>query len=119
EYLQRHLFRLLVRVVFAAALQDVDVIIAASLLVGALDIGSATSELYGQDVDLMDAFIRYSGPSNLAGLPALTVPVGLDDGLPIGLQIIGRAFDEAGVLKVGAQIERTNPMEGRRAPIGA
>lgn len=49
----------------------------------------------------------------------MTVPVGLTDGLPIGLQIIGRAFDEARVLKVGSIIEATNPMEGKRAPVGA
>ena len=83
------------------------------------DIGSAVAKLNGRDVDLIDNFIRFTGPSNLTGLPALTVPVGLNEGLPVGLQIIGRAFDEATVLKVGSQIEATDPMEGRRAPIGA
>jgi len=46
-------------------------------------------------------------PANLAGLPALSVPAGLSaDGLPLGLQITGRAFDEATVLRVGEIIER-------------
>jgi aspartyl-tRNA(Asn)/glutamyl-tRNA(Gln) amidotransferase subunit A len=43
---------------------------------------------------------------NLAGLPGLSVPAGLTkEGLPLGLQVIGKAFDEAGVLRVGRAIE--------------
>ena len=43
---------------------------------------------------------------NLAGLPGLAVPAGLTaDGLPLGLQIIGKAFDEATVLRAGRSIE--------------
>lgn len=119
EYLQAQQIRRQIKQEFTAALQEVDVIIAPTLPVMAPDIGSPVAKLNGQDVDLIDAFIRYTGPSNLTGLPALTVPAGLNDGLPVGLQIIGREFDEAGVLKVGAQIERTNPIAGQRAPIGA
>jgi aspartyl-tRNA(Asn)/glutamyl-tRNA(Gln) amidotransferase subunit A len=45
--------------------------------------------------------------ANLAGLPSMSVPAGLDaKGLPLGLQIIGRAWDEESVLKVGKAIER-------------
>jgi aspartyl-tRNA(Asn)/glutamyl-tRNA(Gln) amidotransferase subunit A len=45
--------------------------------------------------------------ANLAGLPGLSVPAGLDaSGLPLGLQVIGRPFDEEGVFAVGAAIER-------------
>jgi len=37
---------------------------------------------------------------NVAGLPAVSVPCGLADGLPVGMQLIGRHFDEAGLLAV-------------------
>ena len=45
--------------------------------------------------------------ANLAGLPGLSVPAGLDaQGLPLGLQVIGRAFDEETVFAVGGAIEQ-------------
>lgn len=64
---------------------------------------------------LLDAF---TVPVNMAGLPGLALPVGLgaDSGMPVGLQIVGRAFDEAGALSVGAVLEKALPALGR--PIG-
>jgi aspartyl-tRNA(Asn)/glutamyl-tRNA(Gln) amidotransferase subunit A len=45
--------------------------------------------------------------ANLVGLPGISVPAGLTaDGLPLGLQVIGKAFDEATVLKVGRSMEQ-------------
>jgi aspartyl-tRNA(Asn)/glutamyl-tRNA(Gln) amidotransferase subunit A len=49
----------------------------------------------------------FTVPSSLAGLPAMSVPAGLDgQGLPLGLQIIGKALDEQGVLNAGLAIEQ-------------
>ena len=49
----------------------------------------------------------FTVPSSLAGLPAMSVPGGLDShGLPLGLQVIGKAFDEQGVLNAGLAIEQ-------------
>ena len=53
-----------------------------------------------------------SSPFNLTGHPAMSVPVGLGaDGLPLAVQVIGRAFDEATVLRVGRAIERLSGWE--------
>jgi aspartyl-tRNA(Asn)/glutamyl-tRNA(Gln) amidotransferase subunit A len=63
------------------------------------------------------ALIRCTSPFNLAGLPALSVPCGLSEaGLPIGLQIAGRRFDEATVLRVGAAYEQASGWRGRLPP---
>jgi aspartyl-tRNA(Asn)/glutamyl-tRNA(Gln) amidotransferase subunit A len=59
------------------------------------------------------ALIRCTAPFNLAGLPALSVPCGLSKaGLPIGLQIAGRHFEEAMVLRVGAAYEQASAWRG-------
>jgi aspartyl-tRNA(Asn)/glutamyl-tRNA(Gln) amidotransferase subunit A len=53
---------------------------------------------------------------NVTGLPALAVPMGLaDDGLPIGLQIVGRPFDEAMVCRIGAAYEASHVSAGQHA----
>jgi aspartyl-tRNA(Asn)/glutamyl-tRNA(Gln) amidotransferase subunit A len=44
--------------------------------------------------------------ANLAGLPALSLPCGRSEGLPVGLQLIGRPLDEAMILRVGDAFER-------------
>ena len=119
DYLQAQQVRRQIKQDFAKALEEVDVIIAPTLPVMPPTIGSPVADLNGTDVDLIDHFIRFTGPSNLTGLPALSMPVGLKNGLPIGLQIIGRAFDEETVLNVGSIIEAGNPMDGKRAPTGA
>ena len=51
--------------------------------------------------------IHFTSPFNLAGLPALSVPVGFDpaSGLPVGLQLVGPAWGEAGLLRLGAVLE--------------
>jgi aspartyl-tRNA(Asn)/glutamyl-tRNA(Gln) amidotransferase subunit A len=59
--------------------------------------------------------VRTSCPANLTGLPALSVPCGFSSaGLPIGLQIIGRPFDEATVLRVGQAYQSATEWAARR-----
>ena len=60
----------------------------------------------------------YTTPASLAGAPALSLPCGFTaGGLPIGLQLIGRRFDEATLLRAGRAYERSAAWVGRRPPL--
>jgi len=100
-YLKAQRVRNLIARDFAAAFEQVDCILAPTAPSAAFPIGENTSDpiaMYLNDV--------FTVPANLAGLPALSIPAGLSaDGLPLGLQVIGRAFDEATVLRVGHVME--------------
>jgi aspartyl-tRNA(Asn)/glutamyl-tRNA(Gln) amidotransferase subunit A len=61
---------------------------------------------------------RFNFLGNLTGLPALSAPVGLDEQkLPIGLQLVGDAWDEATVLAAAAHLERTGAARVERPPV--
>jgi len=101
-YLKAQKVRALIARDFAAAFGKVDCILAPTAPSAAFAIGENADDpiaMYLNDV--------FTVPVNLAGLPAISVPAGLSaDGLPLGLQLIGRAFDEETVLRVGDVLER-------------
>jgi aspartyl-tRNA(Asn)/glutamyl-tRNA(Gln) amidotransferase subunit A len=80
--------------------------------VDALVTPTAPSAAFGQGENMDDPIKMYLNdvftvPANLAGVPAMSVPAGLDsNGLPLGLQVISRNFDEVTMFAVGAEIER-------------
>ncbi len=62
-------------------------------------------------------WIPFTYPFNMTGQPAASVPCGFtSDGLPIGLQIVGRRFDDATVLRAAAAFEKAHPWAGKRPP---
>ena len=64
------------------------------------------------------SWAEFSYPFNMAWNPAATVPCGMtSDGLPIGLQIVGRRFDDLGVLQAAAAFEAARPWAGRQPPL--
>ncbi|MBP6364139.1 MAG: Asp-tRNA(Asn)/Glu-tRNA(Gln) amidotransferase subunit GatA [Novosphingobium sp.] len=100
-YTQAQKVRTLISHDFKNAFTQCDVILAPTAPTAAFGLGEKSDDplaMYLNDV--------FAVPASLAGLPAMSVPAGLNrEGLPLGLQIIGREFDEQGVLNAGLAIE--------------
>lgn len=100
-YLKALKVRTLVKEDFDRAFSDVDVMMAPTMPSPAFKLGEKMEDplsLYLSDVNTV--------PVNLSGVPSISVPCGLADGLPVGLQIIGKHFDEAGILKAAYTFEK-------------
>ncbi|MFZ6761263.1 amidase [Pseudoroseomonas sp. WGS1072] len=64
------------------------------------------------------AWAEFSYPFNLSGNPAASLPCGFTaEGLPVGLQVVGRRFDDLGVLQASALFEKARPWADRRPPL--
>ncbi|TQF78289.1 Asp-tRNA(Asn)/Glu-tRNA(Gln) amidotransferase subunit GatA [Elioraea sp. Yellowstone] len=100
-YLKAQRVRALIQRDFDEAFRSVDAILTPATPSSAFAIGEKQDDpvtMYLNDV--------FTVPANLAGLPGISVPAGLDAaGLPLGLQVLGRAFDEETVFRVAAAIE--------------
>lgn len=91
-----------------------DAIVTPTTPIVAPEIGENTLSLDGDDEDISNAVIRYVAPFNLTGLPALTVPCGFSNrGLPIGMQVISKAYDELTALQIGHLYERASDWHTR------
>jgi aspartyl-tRNA(Asn)/glutamyl-tRNA(Gln) amidotransferase subunit A len=103
HYLQAQRYRTLLRQEFIEAFKDVDVFICPTLPFVATPVGETKVVIEnGQEEDMLSAIMQYTGVPSLTGLPSMSVPCGFSpDGLPIGMQVIGRPFDEATILRVG------------------
>jgi aspartyl-tRNA(Asn)/glutamyl-tRNA(Gln) amidotransferase subunit A len=110
DYLEAQQIRRHLRGEVQAAFAEVDVIAGPTLPIRTPTIGEATATLNGRDVDALENLIRLVGPASLLGLPTLSVPCGLVEGLPVGMQIIGPARGEQSVLDVGHLLESTAPL---------
>jgi aspartyl-tRNA(Asn)/glutamyl-tRNA(Gln) amidotransferase subunit A len=120
DYLQATRLRARVARVFVEeVLGDVDVLLTPTIPEPAPLLVTVKTGSLDEVVRRMHRFSRLTRPFNLLGLPALTVPCGFGGlGLPIGLQIVGRPFDEATVLRVGHAYEQAADL-WRREPPGA
>jgi aspartyl-tRNA(Asn)/glutamyl-tRNA(Gln) amidotransferase subunit A len=103
-YLRAQKVRTLIRNEFAAVLQDCDVLLSPTSPSPAFKIGEKSADPLA--MYLMDI---YTISINLAGLPGISIPCGFTgSGLPVGLQLIGRPFDEAGLLAVARHYEQAH-----------
>ena len=114
DYLEAQQIRRALRRDMHEMFQDVDVLVGPTLGTRTQTIGETVAMLNDEPVVAIDAMIRLVGPGSLLGLPSMSMPCGLADGLPIGLQILGPALGEQKVLDVGHALETTRPLGAAR-----
>jgi len=103
-YLKAQKVRRLVKQDFEKAFDDCDLILTPTSPVSAFKIGDESMKQNPINMYLNDIF---TVSVNLAGLPALSLPIGLDQkGLPLGMQLIGKAFDEETIFKAAYALEQ-------------
>ena len=107
DYVDAQRVRSALRAELAAVLREVDVLALPATAVSAPPITDAEARSGFIDPPMLDAMCRFAFLANVTGVPAGVAPVGKDRlGLPVGLQILGDAWDEACVLQVLAHLER-------------
>ncbi|MGY2128527.1 amidase [Blastococcus sp. SYSU DS0617] len=120
DYIKALRIRTLMQQAWAEVFDDVDLMVTPGMPFSAPEVG-ATEVTWsdGATEAISSALIRLTSPANLTGQPVLSVPVGFDAaGLPLGMQLTGRPFDEATVLRAGRAYEQVSDAVGRIAPVG-
>ena len=111
-YLKAQRVRTLIQEDFRKAFEDVDVLLTPTAPSAAFVRGEKAQDpiaMYLNDV--------FTVPASLAGLPGISIPAGLSgEGLPLGLQLIGRAFDEATLLRAAGVLEDAAGFDARPEP---
>jgi aspartyl-tRNA(Asn)/glutamyl-tRNA(Gln) amidotransferase subunit A len=100
-YGQAQKVRTVIREEHAVAFEQFDVLVSPTSPTVAFELGARTADplaMYAADLLTI--------PSNLAGLPGLSIPCGLSEGLPVGLQLIGKQFSENLLFRAGHALER-------------
>lgn len=100
-YKKAQQIRRLIKNDFVAAFEDVDVIMGPTVPNTAFEIGEKSNDpvsMYLEDI--------YTIPTNLAGLPGMSIPAGIIEGKPAGLQLIGNYFDEGRLLNVAHKFQQ-------------
>ncbi|KEO81790.1 Asp-tRNA(Asn)/Glu-tRNA(Gln) amidotransferase subunit GatA [Tumebacillus flagellatus] len=107
-YLRAQKVRTLIKQDFDAVFENYDVILSPTAPTPAFALGSNVGDpvtMYLNDI--------YTIPVNLAGVPAISVPCGLTNGLPVGVQFIGKHFDESTLLRVAHAFEQAAGFSAR------
>jgi aspartyl-tRNA(Asn)/glutamyl-tRNA(Gln) amidotransferase subunit A len=112
DYLQALQLRRHIKLEVAEMFRTVDVLIAPTLPSKTPSIGEFTSVVNGRSVDTIEILMHNVGPGNLLGLPSLSMPCGIVEGMPVGMEIIGSALGEQTVLNIALAFESTNPLNG-------
>jgi aspartyl-tRNA(Asn)/glutamyl-tRNA(Gln) amidotransferase subunit A len=111
-YLKAQKVRTLIKQDFDKVFETYDAVVGPTSPLVAFPQGAKT-----QDPLAMYLNDLFTIPTSLAGLPGVSVPAGMVGGLPVGLQVIGKALDEAGVLRIAHAFEQSTDWHSLRSPI--
>jgi len=114
QYVRAQQLRVLVRRGVDEALTRRDVLLAPTAPITAPRLGEREVSIGGVATDARSALIRFTRPFNFSGHPACSVPCGFVSGLPVGMQFVGRPFDEATVLRAADAFQRLSDWHTRR-----
>ena len=114
EYLEAQQIRRTLRRDVQEIFQEVDVLVGPTLGSRTHTVGEEFALVNDEPVVAIDSMIRLVGPASLLGLPCLSLPCGLVDGLPVGMQVIGPALGEQKVLDAANTLEQTRPLGDAR-----
>ena len=118
DYLRAQRLRTAMRQELEGLLGRVDALVTPTTRSVAHPIGRPFAEVAGQPATPFTLWVGLTVPFDLTGSPAISVPCGFStDGLPIGLQLVGRAWDEATILRIAAAYERATPWHERHPPL--
>ena len=112
DYLQALQLRRKIQQEVSAVFEEIDVLLAPTLPSKTPSVGELTSVINGKSVDTIETCMHNVGPGNLLGLPSISMPCGIIDGIPVGIEIIGGPLQELNVLNLAKGLESTNPLGG-------
>jgi aspartyl-tRNA(Asn)/glutamyl-tRNA(Gln) amidotransferase subunit A len=115
-YVKAQEWRARIRHSAATALNQCDFLLTPAVAAAAKPIGEENIEVDGRQVSYRPQLSRYSALVNHTSLPAIVLPLDMDGKLPPSIQLIGRAWDEQGLLGVGRAIENTGLSRFRMPP---
>jgi amidase len=111
-----HLVRARVKAEIEHVLASVDLLLMP--VMGAATPSLAGLKAAGRTPETTKARLRYTAPFDMSGHPTLTLPGGITtDGVPVGFQIVGRAFDEAQILAAGHAFQQVTDWHTKRPPV--
>lgn len=114
QYLKAQQARRKIQEAVSRVFQQVDVVVAPTLTTAAPEIGQTFRQVNGVSKDIAMEFVRMAALANLTGIPAVSIPVGFTaTNLPIGMQIMGKPFDEPTILRVASAYERVSTVRHR------
>jgi aspartyl-tRNA(Asn)/glutamyl-tRNA(Gln) amidotransferase subunit A len=114
QYMQAQQLRRIISGELESVFESVHSLLLPTIPIPAPTINEMQVVVNGEEVNVTEALLRLPQIANVCGLPSLAVPSGISDtGLPVGIQLIGKAFDEQMLINIGFQLEQKFSVLGK------